>query len=116
MSRLLNMSRDNNVIVSHVKVAKGFFARNKGLLGESRLDENTALWIHACNSIHTFFMRFAIDAVFVDRGMVVRAKYENLVPWRVTMPAWRASSVFELPAGTLRRQTVEIGDRLHVGD
>lgn len=118
--RLFNQTRKTEV-ASHVEVAESFWSRTKGLLGRDSLPEGRALWILgsrfvACNSIHTWFMRFAIDAVFVDRDLRVRKIYRGLGPWRMTLPAAGAVSVFELPGGTLDRQTVEIGDQLHVGD
>lgn len=113
--KLLNVSR-NSEVANNVRIADTFYRRAKGLLGERGLDEGNTLWIHRCNSIHTWFMRFPIDAVFVDSQMVVRAVYRNLGPWRMTFPAWKASSVFELPAGALDKTHVEIGDQLYVGD
>lgn len=114
--RLLNVSRNNTEIAHSVRVANSFYSRAKGLLGESGLAEGNALWIQRGNSIHTWFMRFPIDAVFIDRDLVVRAVYRNLGPWRITWPAWKASSVIELPAGALEKTHVEIGDQLYVGD
>lgn len=117
--KLLNKSRTNEV-AQLVRVADSFYSRAKGLLGESNLPEGEALWIKgsrfvACNSIHTWFMRFAIDAVFVDKHLVVKAIYRDLRPWRLTAPVLGAWSVFELPAGALAKTTIEVGDQLHVG-
>lgn len=119
-SKLFNKSK-NTEIAQSVRVADSFFSRAKGLLGERELPSGRALWIKGsrlvdCNSIHTWFMRFAIDAVFVDKGLVVRAVYQDLRPWRMTWPVMGAQSVFELPAGTLRKAPVEIGDQLYVGN
>ena len=118
--KLLNKSK--NIEVAHtLREARSFWQRTKGLLGENALPSGSALLIQGsrfipCNSIHTLFMRFPIDVVFVDRKLVVRAIYQDLGPWRLTWPAAGASSVFELPAGTLKKTSVEIGDQLHVGD
>jgi uncharacterized membrane protein (UPF0127 family) len=54
-----------------------------------------------CNSIHTAFMKFPIDVLFVDKDLKVVSVYENLKPWRITRLHFRASSVIELPAGTI---------------
>ena len=117
--RLVNR-RQNLNLASDVRVARSFWARTKGLLGETGLPDGHALWIDCglvgCNSIHTFFMRFAIDAVFVDRSLTVTKIYRELPPWRLTLPATNAHSVFELKAGALAQGAVEIGDQLHVGD
>ncbi len=113
--RLINRTK-NVEIAARVRVASSFFSRLIGLLGKSGLPEGETLWIERCRSIHTWFMRFPIDVVFVDDSLVVRKVCENVGPWRMTLPALKASSVFEMPAGTLRRKPVEIGDQLHVGD
>ena len=68
--------------------------------------------IEPCTSIHTFFMRFTIDALFVAKdGRVVRAIAE-LRPWRATRVYPSAALVIELPAGTLRRTATAEGDAL----
>ncbi len=118
--RLLNKTK-NKELATQVRLAQSFVERTRGLLGESSLERGSALWIQgtrlvACNSVHTFFMRFAIDVVFVDQNMRVKAVYKDLGPWRMTWPAKGAKSVFELPAGTLKEMPVEIGDELHVGN
>lgn len=118
--KLRNQSRQIDV-ADHVDEATTFWERTRGLLGRDHLPSGQALWIHgtefvACNSIHTLFMRFAIDAVFVDRALVVKKICRDLQPWRMTLPAFGAHSVFELPAGTLKHRPVEVGDQLHVGD
>ena len=61
-------------------------------------------------------MRFPIDVVFVDKTLRVQAVYQNLGPWKMTVPALGAFSVFELSAGTLEQRPVAIGDQLYVGD
>lgn len=118
--KLINQSRDDIEIASDVRVAKSFFSRAKGLLGEREISRGSALWIQGsrfagCNSIHTWFMRFPIDVIFVDRDLVVRSTHHGLGPWRMTAPVRGARSVFELPSGTLRDVPVEIGDQLYVG-
>jgi uncharacterized membrane protein (UPF0127 family) len=118
--RLYNQTAKSE-LASRVELAVTFFERTRGLLGRSQLPDGQALWIQgtplvSCNSIHTLFMRFAIDAVFVDRNLIVKKVYRDLAPWRMTWPAAGAYSVFELPAGTLQRAPVNTGDQMHVGD
>ncbi len=113
--RLTNQTRKFEIAAT-VLTAESFFSRLKGLLGRKSLELNHTLWIKDCRSIHTWFMQFSIDVIFVDDGLVVRKTFEDLKPWRMTMPAWRATSVFEFPAGTLKSRPVAIGDQLNVGD
>ena len=86
-------------------------ARIRGLLGRSGLDHDQGLLIPRTSSIHMFFMRFPIDAVFLDRDLRVRKIVADLAPWRA---AWApgARSVLELPAGAAGRAGIEVGSRL----
>ncbi len=115
MTQLINR-RNNKQLISDVKVATSFFARLKGLIGARDLAPGHALWIRRCNWIHTGFMRFAIDVLFVDDALVVRGIARRMKPWRLSAPRFKATSVFEMRAGTLDDGLVEIGDQLHVGD
>ena len=78
------------------KVARTFFERAKGLIGVNRLPLGEGLLILGCNSIHTFFMSFPIDATFLDRnGNVVKA-VRNIRPWRLFIwGGFRAVKVLE---------------------
>lgn len=111
----LRRNENNQVLVPRLEVAEGINARSKGLLGRSDLAADAGLWIHRCNSIHTWFMRFAIDCVFVDRELRVVAVKENVGPWRMTWPAWGASSVVEVKAGVARTWNLKVGEKLDVG-
>ena len=72
------------------------------------------MWIAPCSGIHTFFMRFAIDVVFVDPGLrVVRVRH-SLRPWRLAPFVLGARSVFEIPGGTLAGLGLERGEVLAV--
>lgn len=119
-TRNLTNRTKNMEVASHLDVASSFWERSRGLLGRSSLPQGSALWIKGtdlvgCNSIHTLFMRFAIDAVFVDKNLKVKKIYRNLGPWRMTWPAPGAHSVFEFSAGTFSQDSIDVGDQLHVG-
>jgi uncharacterized membrane protein (UPF0127 family) len=82
----------------------------KGLLGSAELPSGQALVIRPCTSIHTFFMRFPIDVLFLDEaGSVLRAIRE-MRPWRLTRIYPRACCVAELPAGVLQHTGTDEGD------
>jgi len=85
-----------------------------GLLGHSCLREGEGLWLEPCSSIHTFFMRFPIDAVFLAKNGRVVAVKARLAPWRVTRFHWRAKSVLELPPGDAERLQIRKGDQLNI--
>ncbi len=94
-----------------VRLADSFRARSQGLLGRAGLGSEEGLWIVPCGMIHTFFMRFPIDVVFLDRGLNVRRVVENLKPWRLSPWVFSAHSVLELPGGFLQG-SVRKGDQL----
>jgi uncharacterized membrane protein (UPF0127 family) len=109
--RLVNRTR-GAVLADRVESVHGIRERLRGLLGRAGLGRGEALAIRPCASIHTFFMRFEIDAVFLDRrGRVVRA-LAGLRPWRATRFHLRAEQVVELPAGTVARTGTREGDEL----
>lgn len=83
-----------------------------GLLRTTDLLPGQGLWIERSPSIHMFFMRYPIDAVFVDRhGKVVRI-VEWLRPWRIVAWARGAQDCMELPAGAARAAGINVGDEL----
>jgi uncharacterized protein len=105
--------RTDEALAQHVEVAVTRRARRKGLLGREGLGASCALVLAPCAAIHTMFMRFDIDAVFVDDdGRAVKV-VRNLVPWRIAANA-SAHAVVEFPAGTLRDADVTVGDRLYL--
>lgn len=85
-------------------------ARMKGLLFTDRLPEGEGLLIQPCNSIHMIGMRYAIDAVFMDKKGVVVGVLENFAPGRVSSIFFGALSCLELPAGTVEKTGTTIGD------
>lgn len=95
-----------------VEVAETPWTRLKGLLGRRSLDEGGGLLITPCNSIHMFFMRFAIDVAFLDQSNRVVHATHAIKPWRATWFYPKAVSALELPAGTLKRTGTEEGDEL----
>jgi len=105
--------RTDEALAQHVEVAVTRRARRKGLLGRDGLGSSCALILAPCAAIHTMFMRFDIDAVFVDDvGRAVKV-VRRMAPWRIAATA-TAHAVVELPAGSLGEEDVNIGDRLYL--
>lgn len=111
--KLLSAS-SGKVIVPNLEVAASLWQRTKGLLGRPSIPSDYGLWILRCNSIHTFFMQFPIDLIFIDRNMQVTKTVAGVRPGRLVLPVWRASSVIELQEGFLQRHPVSIGEKLNV--
>lgn len=103
------------VLLNDLQIAESMWDRMKGLLGTKDLSIEQGMWIHDCRSIHTFFMSYAIDCVFVDRDLKVKALKRNVVPGRMTIPVLGADSVIEMKAGQIDRLGLQQGDSLHVG-
>jgi len=89
--------------------------RAKGLLGRAGIASDEGVLLTPAPAIHTFFMRFPIDAVFVDRDMRVVGVASRLRPWRWARRP-RARAVLELSAGESERRGVRIGERLSLSD
>lgn len=111
MVKILNTSK-NTVIANNVEVADSFFPRMKGLLGRTALADGEGLVITHCQSIHMFFMRFAIDAIFIDRENYVIGLVENIKPFQLSPLFFRARSVIEVPVGTIDQTATAVGDKV----
>lgn len=107
---------NNQVLIPNLRIAASMGSRMRGLLGTASLPETDGLWIHRCNSIHTFFMQYPIDCVFLDRNMVVKSVVANVVPGRMVFPRLGASSVVEMKAGTAQTLQIQKGEKLNVGN
>lgn len=99
------------IICSRCRIADNPWTRLRGLLGRSGLNADEGLLVKPTNSIHMMFMRFPIDAVFLDRDLAVLRVVPNLKPWRIASQR-RARMVLELPAGTAARTGIQPGNRL----
>ena len=112
MGRLATVRKEDGAVVcERCLVADSYWLRLKGLLGRKTLPEDEGIFLSPCSSIHMLFMRFPIDAIFLDRDLQVLKVAPGLRPWRMAAKR-RARSVLELPAGTCERRGVREGDRL----
>lgn len=100
---------DGSVLCARCELAERPLARMRGLLGRSGLAPGEGMLFRPAGSIHMFFMRFEIDAVFCDADLAVLKVVRDLRPWR-TASARGAKVVVELPAGGA--EGVRVGDRL----
>jgi uncharacterized membrane protein (UPF0127 family) len=103
----------NAPVAMKVEKADTPASRSKGLLGRESLAADEGLWIVPCPMIHTFFMRFPIDVLFLDADLTVRRVMEDLRPWRLSPWVLSARSVLELKGGTLKG-SVRVGDRIEM--
>ena len=111
--RVYNVTR-KRALMERGAVADGFWTRLRGLIGHRPLRDGEGLMITPCNSVHTFFMGFPIDVVYVTADGEVAGLAEELPPFRIGPIVRRARFVLELPAGTVAKTGTRVGDRIVV--
>ena len=105
--------RTGKMLAEDLEGATSLFALTAGLMFRRTLEPGRGLWLNPCNGIHMMFMRFPIDAVFLDSRERVRKVYRNLPKWwGVVWFVWGAHSVLELPAGSTRDIDLNRGDQV----
>ncbi len=115
MPRVVNETR-GTVVAEDVHLADDIWSRLWGLMGRKALDEGAGLLLRPSSSIHTAFMRFAIDVVFLDRSLRVVKVVPEMKPFRATVAFGAAHSALELNAGAAAVAQVEPGDQLRLVD
>lgn len=116
MNLQVKSSDSGAVVARHLRPAHTHWTRLKGLLGTKSLDEGHGLWIKPCNQVHMFFMKYAIDLVFIDNNHRVVRLIEGLAPGKVSPKVKEAESVLELPVGTIVRVGLTEGASLAIDD
>ena len=106
--------RTHKELATEVKVADTLFTRMKGLLGRKELPFGEALWIKPCFSVHTFFMKFPIDVIFLNKKNQVIASVSNLSPNRMTRLYPQSFSVLELSVNTIEGTETELQDLIEI--
>ena len=105
------VDEQGRVVVERCEVANSLWTRGRGLLGRTRLGEGEGLFITRTSSIHTFFMRFPIDVVFLDRRLRVRSIAHAVKPNRISI-RFGGGNVVELAAGEATRVGIRTGSRI----
>jgi uncharacterized membrane protein (UPF0127 family) len=104
-------SSAGEIVCQRMLVVNQLFSRMKGLMFSLELPDCDGFLIAPCNSIHTFFMLYKLDVVFLDKNFVVIKVLYDLSPWRMTWFYIKASQVLEMKAGTLSKK-INIGENL----
>ncbi len=111
----LKIRYKNKTLSENILVADTLWSRLVGLMFQKQLHEADGLMLDPCRSIHTFFMRYSLDIVFMNSKNEIIKIIRGMKPWRMTWIYLSASKTLELPAGKLP-QDVSVGDRLEVID
>src|SRR6266446_3360949 len=103
-------------LATELLIARTHWSRFRGLMATdaSRFRPGQGLWIVPSHGVHTFAMRFPIDAVYLDQERIVIHLEQGLKPWRVAAVRVHAASVLELPIGTVNDTKTEVGDRVDI--
>ncbi len=102
-------------VFSVVELTENPVERMWGLLGRKRLPVGHAMWFDPCASVHTFFMQFPIDLVFLSRSLMVTEVRIGVKPWRAVFGSNGARSVLEAQTGWLRPEYLKIGSQYTQG-
>ncbi len=108
-----NATRDQ-VIGTKIREARTFLSRGKGLMFAPELEWGEGLIIDPCSSIHTFFMRFPLDVLYMNRDNAVIRADQRMKPWRIGPVFTGSKWVIELPPGTIEATGTEAGDRIEL--
>ncbi len=106
-------AESGKIIASKVRIAETFKSRSIGLLDRSSIAEEEGLLIKPCNSIHTFFMKFPIDAIFLNKDNIVVKVVHGIPAWRLSGAMLRGFMVLELKSGTATKYGIVAGNKLN---
>ena len=106
-------SRTKSVIVERALVAKSLLARLKGLMFKANMDKNEALIFYNAPYIHTWFMLFPIDIVYLNKDNMITKIYNSLNPWRLAC-CLGSTTTLELAGGTASQAALRLGDTLEL--
>ena len=95
---------------NHVALVDTWWGRLRGYLGRVRPVEGEGILLSPCNSIHTWWMSFSLDVVFLDADGGVLEVHEDLAPWSRPIRVSGARHVLEVPPGTVRASGTTVGD------
>jgi uncharacterized membrane protein (UPF0127 family) len=113
--QIFNVSK-GVLLAQQAELAVSLCQRLQGLLGRTGLSSDQALILKPCTSIHTFFMRFSIDVLFLDKNMRVIKIIQNIPPNRLSPIVWASSMAIELPAGRIGPTNTQPGDLIEMKD
>ncbi|MEI6092283.1 MAG: DUF192 domain-containing protein [bacterium] len=108
----MNIFINEKKILADVKIANNPVDRLKGLMFDKDMTNMDAFFIPRCNWIHTMFMRFPIDVIYLDDKYKIVDVDSNVLPWRMCLPRFKAKHVLELKSGFLLNNKIYAGEVL----
>jgi uncharacterized membrane protein (UPF0127 family) len=107
-------ARTGHILIPEVEILEGAIDRFRGLIGRAGLPRGQAVFLPNCPAVHTFFMRFALDLVFLSRDRRVVRVVRHVRPTRMVFGGRGADAVLEMQAGWLSADPPTEGDRLAI--
>ncbi len=111
--KVINHSK-GSVLADNATIATSFMSRIKGLLGRAGIAKGEGLIIAECGSIHTFFMNFPIDVIFLNYQHTVVKVKKAVTPFRLVDCPFTGSITIELPPGTIDASRTDVGDYIEL--
>lgn len=111
---LLKNKTTETIISQNLMVADNYFTRLKGLMFTKELPDQDALQIIPCGQIHTFFMKYSIDVLYLDTDNNIVSVDEELKPGSIGKHVKKAVSVVELPAGKIKEKNIKAGEKIEI--
>jgi uncharacterized membrane protein (UPF0127 family) len=115
MKKAVNVTR-NKALADSLLVADTFLSSLLGLMGRRHLPVGEGLWINPCQSVHSMWMRFPIDVIFLNNQRAIIHMVENMKPFRISKHVSEARSVIELPADTITITETQVGDQVVISE
>ncbi|MEC9248142.1 MAG: DUF192 domain-containing protein [Pseudomonadota bacterium] len=107
----IRLSDGNKVLVDNCYRTTSSWERFRGLIGRMPLSDSTALFLDPSDCIHTFFMRYPIDLVYLDENLCVKKAISLIKPWRISA-CFQASCVLALSGGSVKRHAITLQKQL----
>jgi uncharacterized membrane protein (UPF0127 family) len=107
-----SLKKNEQIIVNNVGVANHFSERLIGMMFKKAIDSDEGLYIPNCRSVHTFFVRFDLDLVWVNKQLEIVKLVDRMKTWRMSSIVFKAYGVIELAPGTIGKSNLKVGDRL----
>jgi uncharacterized membrane protein (UPF0127 family) len=112
--RIAVVRKNNETVIDEVELADSFIRRFCGLMYRKTMAKNHGLLLNPCNQIHTFGMKFAIDALFLSKDYVIIKIEESIKPGKVCKTVNGAHFVLELCGGVAKEAGLSVGDKLEI--
>lgn len=111
---MLKIITNNEEICKNVILADSFLKRLKGLMFTKELSSDSSMYIRPCGQIHTFFMNYNIDVLYLDKNNKILDVDENISPGKIGKKVKGAAAVIELQGGKIKRSNIKIGQDIDI--